>query len=164
EYLEALGAEFELSTGPQQITADIKTSGEEPMSTDFEQLPDYLYKSIEGKYVSDSIADDLSLYIRTDLGLVIVLGCAHRGVINIIRHAQQLMDTEKVYMVVGGTHLISASEERIDRTISALRDIDVTWLGVSHCTGAPASAKLASAFPGGFFTNNAGNVIKFPYE
>jgi 7,8-dihydropterin-6-yl-methyl-4-(beta-D-ribofuranosyl)aminobenzene 5'-phosphate synthase len=164
EYLESLGARFELSIEPQPITGDIVTSGEEPLTTEFEHIPDSMWKRVDGKYVADPLADDLSLFIRTDLGLVVVLGCAHRGVINVIRHAQRLMETDDVYMVVGGTHLMAASEERLDRTIEALRDIDVTWLGVSHCTGAVASAKLATAFPGRVFTNSAGNVITFPYE
>jgi 7,8-dihydropterin-6-yl-methyl-4-(beta-D-ribofuranosyl)aminobenzene 5'-phosphate synthase len=164
EYLESLGARFELSADPQRITADIVTSGEEPLTTEFEHIPDTMCKRVDGEYVPDMLADDLSLFVRTDLGLVIVLGCAHRGVINIIRHAQRLMETDDVYMVVGGTHLMAASDERLDKTIEALRDIDVTWLGVSHCTGAVASAKLAAAFPGRFFSNSAGNVIEFPYD
>jgi metal-dependent hydrolase (beta-lactamase superfamily II) len=59
-------------------------------------IPDSMCERVNGKYVTDLLADDLSLFIRTDLGLVIVLGCAHRGVINIIRHAQRLRETDDV--------------------------------------------------------------------
>ena len=164
EYLESIGARFELSADPQWITPDICTSGEESMTTEYEQIPDTLFKKIDDRYVPDAIADDLSLFIRTELGLVIVLGCAHRGVINVIRHAQTVMDTDTIYMVVGGTHLFTADDHRLERTIADLRDIGVVWLGVSHCTGFKASAALSMAFPDSFFTNNAGTVIEFPFE
>ena len=163
EYLESLGAEFELSENPQWITEDIATSGEEPMVTSYEQVADQFFSKLGGEFVPDTLPDDMSVFIRTELGLVVVLGCAHRGMINVIRHAQKVMGIDDVYMVVGGTHLISASEERVDKTIDALREIDVTWLGVSHCTGFPAAAKLSTAFPDRFFTNNAGTKIEFPF-
>ena len=161
--LESLGARFQLGTGPVWLTGDIAASGEEPMTTDFEAVADNLRLKQNGKFVQDPMADDQSLYIRTDLGLIIVLGCAHRGMINIIRHARKLMDTEQVYMVIGGTHLGPASERQVDRTVGALREMDVAWLGVSHCTGLPVAARLAREFEGRFFFNSAGTVLRFPY-
>jgi 7,8-dihydropterin-6-yl-methyl-4-(beta-D-ribofuranosyl)aminobenzene 5'-phosphate synthase len=163
EQLESGGARFELSKGPVWLTDDIAASGEEPMTTDFESVADNLCLKQNGTYVQDPMIDDQSLFIRTDLGLIIILGCAHRGMINIIRHAQKLMDTDRVYMVIGGTHLGPASETQLKKTIGALRDMDVAWLGVSHCTGLPAAAKLAAAFAGKFFFNTAGTVIRFPF-
>jgi 7,8-dihydropterin-6-yl-methyl-4-(beta-D-ribofuranosyl)aminobenzene 5'-phosphate synthase len=108
--------------------------------------------------------DDQSVYIRTELGLIIFLGCAHRGMINIIHHARKLMDTDRVYMVIGGTHLGPASDHQYRKTVEALREMDVTWLGVSHCTGLPVAAKLARDFEGRFFFNTAGSVIRFPFK
>jgi 7,8-dihydropterin-6-yl-methyl-4-(beta-D-ribofuranosyl)aminobenzene 5'-phosphate synthase len=161
--LESLGARFELGNAPVWLTEDIAASGEEPMTTDFEAVADNLCLKQDGRFVQDPMADDQSLYIRTDLGLIIILGCAHRGMINIIRHARQLMDIDRVYMVIGGTHLGPASQEQVDKTVQALREMDVAWLGVSHCTGLPVAARLAREFEGRFFFNSAGTVIRFPY-
>ena len=77
----------------------------------------------------DPVVDDQSLYLRTDLGLVVVLGCAHRGIINIVRYGLQLTETTRVCMVVGGTHLGPATEPQVERTVGALREMDVQWVG-----------------------------------
>lgn len=161
--LESLGGRFEFSTAPVWLSEDIAASGEEPLTTEFEAVADNLCLKEGERFVQDPMSDDQSLYIRTDLGLIIILGCAHRGMINIIRHAKELMDTDRVYMVIGGTHLGPASQGQVDKTIQALREMDVAWLGVSHCTGLPVAAKLAREFEGRFFFNSAGTVIRFPY-
>lgn len=162
EELERLGARFTLTPEPTWITEDIVTSGEEPMTTDFEAVDHFLYLKEGDQFIPDSVADDQSLYIRTELGLVIILGCAHRGIINIIRHARKLTGMESVYMVVGGTHLFTAPEEPFAQTVAALREIEVQKLGVSHCTGMKKSVMLAHEFGDKFFFNNTGTVIEFP--
>jgi 7,8-dihydropterin-6-yl-methyl-4-(beta-D-ribofuranosyl)aminobenzene 5'-phosphate synthase len=62
-------------------------------------------------------------------------------------------------MVVGGTHLIKSSEYQLSSTISELKKIDVTRVGVSHCTGMKESMRLAQEFGDAFFFNNAGTVV-----
>jgi 7,8-dihydropterin-6-yl-methyl-4-(beta-D-ribofuranosyl)aminobenzene 5'-phosphate synthase len=164
EELERLGAVFELSSQPTWLSEEIAASGEEPMTTDFESVsPDIFVREGEA-FRPDDMADDQSLYIRTELGLVIVLGCAHRGMINIIRHARTLMGTEQVYMVVGGTHLGPAPEPQVTRTIAALQELGVQWVGVSHCTGLKVAARLSRELGDRFFFNNAGTAIRFPFK
>ncbi|MBN1630498.1 MAG: MBL fold metallo-hydrolase, partial [Thermoleophilia bacterium] len=164
EALESAGARFELTARPTWLTPDIAVSGEEPMTTDFETVADSLCLKTEQGFVPDAVVDDQSLYIRTDLGLVVVLGCAHRGMINIIRYGQQLAESSKVTMVLGGTHLGPASEAQVERTVEALREIDVQWVGVSHCTGLTVASRLAGEFSGRFFFNNTGRSITFPFS
>jgi 7,8-dihydropterin-6-yl-methyl-4-(beta-D-ribofuranosyl)aminobenzene 5'-phosphate synthase len=108
------------------------------------------------------MADDQSLYLRTELGLVVLLGCAHRGAVNIIRHARELTGTARVYLVAGGTHLGPAPERQITATIAELKELDVRWLGLSHCTGLKVAARLDAQLGGRFFFNNAGSVITLP--
>ena len=163
DLLESLGARVELNAEPYWLTEDIAVSGEEPMTTDFESVAQTMFLRKEDRFVPDPMADDQSIYIRTDLGLIVILGCVHRGMINIIRHARDLMKIEEVYMVIGGTHLGPASQDQVDKTVRALRELDVTWLGVSHCTGMPVAARLAGEFEGKFFFNSAGTVIQFPF-
>jgi 7,8-dihydropterin-6-yl-methyl-4-(beta-D-ribofuranosyl)aminobenzene 5'-phosphate synthase len=164
EELERLGARFRLSSTPAWFGEDIAASGEEPMATGFEAVAPNLFVKTEGGFIPDTMADDQSLYMRTEEGLVILLGCAHRGVVNIVGHARQLMGTERVHMVVGGTHLAWAPEEQLAQTIAALKDMKVQWLGVSHCTGLKAAARLAAEFGERFFFNSAGTVIRFPFR
>jgi 7,8-dihydropterin-6-yl-methyl-4-(beta-D-ribofuranosyl)aminobenzene 5'-phosphate synthase len=160
EHLESFGARFNLSRDPVWISDKIVTSGEVPFTTEYEGTDQTLY--VKEKDVSrlDIFPDDLSLAIKTDAGLAIFLGCAHRGIINIIRHFQKLTGDERIYSVVGGTHLISASPERLDRTVADLKKTGIRKLGVSHCTGFAASARLADEFKDIFFLNSAGSQHK----
>lgn len=162
EELEALGASFNLSREPVWITENIVTTGEIPMVTEYEQIDTNLYVKEGEELVPDPLWDDRALIIKTDQGLVVILGCAHRGIINTLYHARELTGVELVHTVVGGTHLIRASEERVLLTAAALKELGVQRLGVSHCTGMPAAMMLAQEFGDIFFFNNAGTRITVP--
>ena len=132
------------------------------MVTDFEKIaPNLLVKEAAG-FKPDRLLDDQALVITTELGLVVVLGCSHHGVINTLYHAQQLTGERRIYMVVGGCHLMAASPEQIESTITALKELDIQRLGVSHCTGLHAASIMAREFGDRFFFNNAGTVIRLP--
>lgn len=162
EELEALGASFTLSREPVWITDDIVTTGEIPMITQYEQIDPNLYVKVDEEFVPDPLLDDRALIIKTDVGLVVILGCGHRGIINTLHHARELTGVELVHTVIGGTHLVSASEERVRLTAAALREFGIRRLGVSHCTGMPAAMMLAQEFGDIFFFNNAGTRITVP--
>jgi 7,8-dihydropterin-6-yl-methyl-4-(beta-D-ribofuranosyl)aminobenzene 5'-phosphate synthase len=80
--------------------------------------------------------------------------------INTIRQFQKITGDERVHTVVGGTHLIHASHERLTQTVIDLKKIGVQRLGTCHCTGFEASARLAKEFGDMFFLNNAGSQYK----
>jgi len=162
--LESAGARFELTTAPTWLTDDIVASGEEPVTSEFETVADNLHLRTDAGFEVDPVVDDQSVYIRTDLGLVVVLGCAHRGMVNIIRHGLKLTGAERLHMVVGGTHLGPAPEPQIARTIEALQEMDLKWIGVSHCTGLKVASRLEREFSDRFFFNNAGMSITFPFS
>jgi 7,8-dihydropterin-6-yl-methyl-4-(beta-D-ribofuranosyl)aminobenzene 5'-phosphate synthase len=154
--LESLGAKFKLSKKPVKLTPDIMTTGEVPMVTDFEQIdPDRFFVKEDSNWHPDELNDDLALIINTKPGLIVVLGCGHRGVINTLYHAQKLTGRQEIRLVIGGCHLINSSAERVYLTIVALQELDVQKVGVSHCTGLEASAIMAQALGERFFYNNA---------
>jgi 7,8-dihydropterin-6-yl-methyl-4-(beta-D-ribofuranosyl)aminobenzene 5'-phosphate synthase len=157
EHLETLGANFILSRGPVWLTENIVTSGEVPFVTTYEGPDQSLYKTVGNNLIPDDFQDDLSLAIKTEKGLAIFLGCAHRGMINTIKQLQRITGDQRIYSVVGGTHLISASEERLEKTIGELKKTGLQKLGVSHCTGFNASARLANEFKDIFFLNSSGS-------
>ena len=160
--LESLGARFNLTTESVRITDNIMTTGEVPMVTDYEEIEPYLLVKEDAEFKSDKLLDDLALIINTEPGLVVILGCAHRGIINTLYHAQQLTGVKAIHMVLGGCHLMDASEERTVLTIAALKELGVQRLGLCHCTGLPAASLLAREFGEKFFFNNAGTRIKLP--
>jgi 7,8-dihydropterin-6-yl-methyl-4-(beta-D-ribofuranosyl)aminobenzene 5'-phosphate synthase len=156
--LESLGADFHLTNEPVWLSENMVTSGEIPMITDFESIDPGLCVRENGKVVPDTLRDDQAVFIKTSQGLMIVLGCAHRGIINTLHHARNVTGVQNIHCVIGGTHLIRASEMQMEMTIAMLREFGVRRLGVSHCTGMPAAMRLAQEFGPGFFFNNSGSV------
>ncbi len=157
--LESLGAKFQMTGEPVWLSDHVVTSGEIPMTTDYEAIDPGMYVERDDSFLPDPLADDQALFIKTDQGLAIVLGCAHRGVINTLRHAQKITGVESIHTVIGGTHLIRASEVQMELTIAELRELGVQRLGVAHCTGMPAAVRLAQEFGQKVFFINTGTVV-----
>lgn len=164
ELLESLGAKFNLTGKSVRLTSNILTTGEIPMVTDYEEVDSDLIVKKNGEVLPDGLADDLALVIDTEFGLVVILGCAHRGIVNTVRQACKLTGKELIYAAIGGTHLMNASKERLEKTAADLEEMGVQYLGVSHCTGFKASAFLAGRFGERFFQNNSGTKLKLPFE
>lgn len=163
ELEERQGARFRHSREPVWLSEDIVWSGEIPMVNDFEKGTAICYlKEGENEFVHDPVNDDAAVYIKTELGLVVILGCAHHGTINTLHHARQLTGMDEVYMVVGGTHLVRSSEYQLSSTIAELKKVGVKRVGVSHCTGMQESIRLGWELGDTFFFNNAGTVVSFP--
>jgi 7,8-dihydropterin-6-yl-methyl-4-(beta-D-ribofuranosyl)aminobenzene 5'-phosphate synthase len=138
------------------------TTGEIPMITEFEEIDAGRFIKKDNGWQPDTLPDDLALILDTEPGLVVVLGCAHRGIINTLYHAQRLNGRKPIFAVIGGAHLINTTEERIWLTIAALKELDVQKLGLCHCTGLPAASLLAQEFGDKFFFNNTGTVTELP--
>ena len=162
EELESLGASFNLTREPVSLGGGIMTTGEVPMTTSYEEIDPDIYLRQEGILYPDPLADDLSLVIDTEPGLIVILGCAHRGIINTLLHAQKLTGKKLIHAVIGGVHLFRASENQVEQTVTALKEMGIKKLGVSHCTGFYASAHLARQFGDSFFLNNAGTCLTLP--
>jgi 7,8-dihydropterin-6-yl-methyl-4-(beta-D-ribofuranosyl)aminobenzene 5'-phosphate synthase len=158
--LENLGARFNLTREPVTLADNIMTTGEVPMVTDYEKVDTALFVKEENGWRPDTVADDQAIIISTPSGLAIILGCAHRGIINTLYHAQKLTGTERIHTVIGGSHLLDASEERLWLTIAALRELGTPRLGLCHCTGLPVASLLAQEFGEGFFFNRAGTIVE----
>ena len=112
--------------------------------------------STDNNKKQDEVNDDLSLFIDTDKGLIVILGCAHRGVINILRHAKKLAGEKDIYAVIGGAHLFRASDNHVSMVIESLREMGIKKLGMSHCTGFRAASLISQEFKDVFLINNAG--------
>jgi 7,8-dihydropterin-6-yl-methyl-4-(beta-D-ribofuranosyl)aminobenzene 5'-phosphate synthase len=158
--LESLGARFIFTTGPYQLSQNILTTGEIPLITDFEKLESNLKVKTPEGYQQDEILDDLALIIKSVQAISVILGCAHRGMINSLYQARQVTGINKVNLVLGGCHLKDASDEQIWQTISALNEIGVQKLALSHCTGIRAALLMSQTFGNNFIFNNAGSTIK----
>ena len=162
EELESSGARFRLTKEPTKITENIWTTGEVPMVTEYESIDSGLFIKQGSDFSPDPVLDDQAVIVKTEQGLVIILGCAHRGMINTIYHAREITGISAVLAVIGGSHLIGASEERLWQSIATIRELGVQKLGLCHCTDLPVISVLAQEFGENFIFNKAGTRLEFP--
>ena len=161
ELLESQGAKLSFNTEPKEIFPGLILSGEIPRETSFEKGDkDLFIIDKNGDYIKDQMLDDQTLIANTDRGLVIILGCSHAGIVNIINHAIRITGIEHIHSIIGGTHLDLASEETRKKTIESLKNYDIEKIGVSHCTGLETSLKLYKEFGNNFFFCNVGSQIE----
>jgi len=160
--LEGLGASFTLTDKPVWITDRILTTGELNMLIDYEEIDSNLCVKKGGTFTPDPVRDDMALVINIGQGLVVVSGCAHRGIINTLCQAQRLTGVEIIDTVIGGMHLFRATEEQVELTIAGLKEFGIQKLGACHCTGFRASVRLAEEFGDVFFRSSAGTLLELP--
>lgn len=149
------------TTQPTVIFGGLTATGPVPRLTDFEDTGGPFFLD-EACTQPDPLEDDQSVFIDTAEGTVVLLGCAHSGVINTLRYIRQLTDHRPVHTVIGGMHLVGASSRRIERTIEELKQIGVGRLAPAHCTGMPATVALWNAFPGQCQPCPVGTTFELP--
>jgi 7,8-dihydropterin-6-yl-methyl-4-(beta-D-ribofuranosyl)aminobenzene 5'-phosphate synthase len=160
-YLESLGARFRLVRDFCEPAPGIYLSGEVDRTTSFETGdPHLVVASEDGVFHPDPFLDDFSMAVDTPDGLVLILGCAHAGLVNIILHFLEKTGRERIFAVVGGTHLAPAGEEQFQETLDVLKKYQVQRIGVSHCTGMNRAARLNEEFGSRFFFGTAGSVLE----
>jgi metal-dependent hydrolase (beta-lactamase superfamily II)/creatinine amidohydrolase/Fe(II)-dependent formamide hydrolase-like protein len=147
---------------PTEIGGGLMVTGEVPRVTDFEDtgLRGDVFMDPDGK-TEDLVRDDQAIFFRVPEGVVILLGCAHAGVVNTIQYVSKLTGETRIYAVMGGTHLITASPARMKKTVEAFRRFGLEKIMLSHCTGVDAYAEVARAFPGRCSWPAAGAQVRF---
>lgn len=139
----------------------IAVTGEVERVTGFEKgLPNALLER-DGKIESDMILDDQSLVIKVkDKGLVIISGCGHAGIINIVFYAKKITGVDKIHAVLGGFHLSGPIfEPIIEKTITEFKKISPEIIIPMHCTGWKAIKRFSEEFPNSFILNSVGTKI-----
>ena len=133
--------------GPTDVCEGISVTGPIPRRTEFEDTGGPFYKD-EACTQPDDLVDDQAAFIDTPKGIVVILACAHSGVINTLRYIKRLLPKRPIHTVIGGTHLLTASKDRLNATVEALREFEMKRLIPLHCTGFAAAVQLFNAFPG----------------
>lgn len=151
--------------GPSMLVDDmVLVSGEVGRATDFETGFPIHHALRGGQWQPDPlIHDDQCAIVNVrDKGLVIVTGCGHSGIVNILLHAQALTGIEAIFAVVGGFHLTGAYfEQRIAPTVAALHTMQPRYLVPGHCTGWKAIHEIARALPDAYIANSVGTTLHF---
>lgn len=145
---------------PKTIVDRLSATGEIPRLTGYEDTGGDFFSDPDC-HQPDLLIDDQALFFDTDLGTVVLLGCAHSGVINTLRYIRTLNDDRPIHAVLGGMHLGQASAERLRQTISDLEQFGIQMLAPGHCTGPAATAALWHAFPDICVSCHAGSQFEF---
>ena len=161
-YLEKMGARFVFNTEYVEIEEGVFLTGEVPRETPFEggDMGDR-FAVRDGKEIADIISDDQSMIIHTEKGLLIVLGCAHAGIVNVVNHIIKKTGLESIYAIVGGTHIGFSGEVQLQGSIKALKSFQIQHLIPSHCTGLEAIFRIKQEFEDLFQFSRVGFTLEF---
>lgn len=118
--------------------------------------PRFVVREADG-FRADAFTDELLVAIDSPKGLVVLLGCSHPGVKNMLNTVTDLLE-KPLYAVLGGTHLVEASPESMELTKAYLQQQNVKILGVSHCTG-ETGTRCLSSLEDMFFHNCTGSSL-----
>ncbi len=139
-------AETILTESPTEIAGGLAVTGPIPRLTDFEDSGGPFFTD-EACRQPDNLVDDQAAFLETSAGTVVILGCAHSGIVNTLHYVKQLVPDRPIHTVIGGTHLVTAGEARMAKTVEELREFDIRRLLPLHCTSFPAAARLWKEFP-----------------
>lgn len=121
-------------------------------------------KIAEHVYLTGEMGDQIkeqSLILDTPNGLIIITGCSHPGIVNILQ-AARIMFHKDIIGVIGGFHLKDYENAQIEEIINKFKDIGVKQCGATHCTGFSSIALFKKAYGENFITMGVGRVLKFP--
>ena len=138
-------------------------TGEIDRTTEFERGMPFHEAFTGGAWTPDPlILDDQALIVNVaGHGLVVLTGCGHSGIVNIVRHAMRLTGVDRVAAVVGGFHLGGpAFEPLIEPTVAALAEIAPEVIIPAHCTGWRAAHAIAAAMPSAYIPNSVGSRLE----
>lgn len=161
------GAGFEVTEERQPsflLDRCLLVTGEVDRTTEFERgMPNQEKAGMDGWEPDPLILDDQAVIVHLrGRGLVVMTGCGHAGIVNIVRYAQRLTGVQGIHAVLGGFHLGGPLfEPTIPLVVEELRGLSPAVLVPAHCTGWRAIHALAAAFPEAFIQNSVGTVYEF---
>ncbi len=147
---------YALKSFPKDFKEEIKSHGSEIIDVNKSiKICSCVYSTGElGFWVREQ-----GLIIKTKKGLIIITGCAHPGILNIIKKSKEIFDNE-IYLVLGGFHLIGKSELEIKNIINNFKRFNVEKVMPCHCSGNKARDLFKEEYKNNFTPCGVGKVIK----
>ena len=143
--------------GPTPFIPGAYLPGRIELVTEYEKLSPLFLAKKGNEFVQETFPGEQAVVLNAKgKGLVVLSGCAHRGIVNAVREAQRMTGIEKVHAVMGGFHLINARPEQILKTVADFKAIDPDYIVPTHCTGFEAITTFAREMPDKFILNTAG--------
>jgi len=157
--VEENGATYTLTEKPHRFISGVATTGEIPRVTSYEPLEN-VHIEVDGEMVQDPELDDMSLIINIkNRGPIIVAGCSHAGIVNIMTQARKITGIDDIVAVIGGFHLRVANHEQLTKTVEELARAETVCAG--HCTGFNAMKKISDRMGERFQLLQCGKTLEF---
>ena len=135
-----------LSSKPIRLKENLIFLGEIPRVTEFEGKNSIGYKIIDEQKYPDFLLDDSALVYTKNNEIIIITGCSHSGIINIIQYAKKVTQCSNIKAILGGFHLANKDIELINKTLSYLEKENIQIIYPCHCTGLLAKCRLMNKF------------------
>ena len=160
EALLKVGADVHENIGPALVLEKALLTGTVEASTPYETPLPGPKRVIAGAEENDPFTDEQALVAHVEgQGLVILGGCSHPGIVNMVKYAQKLTGINEIAAIIGGFHLTAGGSDLIRSTIAGLKEINPKLLLAGHCTGFMALTQLALAFPDTFMVSCVGTKV-----
>jgi 7,8-dihydropterin-6-yl-methyl-4-(beta-D-ribofuranosyl)aminobenzene 5'-phosphate synthase len=142
---------------PTPIVPGAYLTGRVERVTDYEHIPPVFLAKEDEQFVQEDFIGEQAIVLNAKgKGLVVLSGCAHRGIVNTVKHAQKMTGMEKLHAVIGGFHLTGAKPEIVQKTIADIKALHPDYIVPMHCTGFEAISSFAREMPDEFILNTAG--------
>jgi 7,8-dihydropterin-6-yl-methyl-4-(beta-D-ribofuranosyl)aminobenzene 5'-phosphate synthase len=154
------GAALRENRGPTLVQDLALLTGTVEATTPYETPLPGAKRVVNGNEEHDPFTDEqaLVMYVKNK-GLVVIGGCCHPGVVNMIKYAQKLTGVDKVAAILGGFHLTAGGDQLIKDTIQGLKELNPEVILAGHCTGFKALTQLALNFPDTFMVSCVGTKL-----
>ena len=137
--LEEWGIKHQTVDGMLKLDDTAWLIGQFERRHDFETIPERFVHGANKE--TDDFGDEICLALREGPGVAVITGCAHPGILNIVTSVHERLKLP-ITSVVGGTHLMEANAERIDRTLAALQGMGMKRMALCHCSGTAVRERL----------------------
>jgi 7,8-dihydropterin-6-yl-methyl-4-(beta-D-ribofuranosyl)aminobenzene 5'-phosphate synthase len=142
---EALGGRFIVHDKPNELHPGVWITGPIPRVYPERNWTPFMRIKTNDSLVEDTIPEDQALVINTRDGLIVIAGCGHAGIVNTMEFAHSIVDATPIHAVLGGFHLMSLTDEKIEWTGGKMREFGVEHVVGAHCTGINAVTGLRKA-------------------
>ncbi|HPL54627.1 MAG TPA: MBL fold metallo-hydrolase [Bacillota bacterium] len=137
--------EMKLTDKPFWITENLVFLGEIERTNSFENKEPIGKFMNNGAKEDDFLRDDTALAYKSGAGLVIITGCSHSGICNIVEHAKKICNENRVADIIGGLHLLNPDKEKMELTKEYLKQSNIKKLHACHCTDLHSKIELSEA-------------------
>ena len=146
---DVLGRFFDLqwSRGVVRLTENLFFLGEIERSNDFEAQKPLGVVNQDGREVDDYLMDDTALVYKSTKGLIIITGCSHSGICNIVEYARKVCGEQRVVDIIGGFHLLEPSREQLQGTMAYFEVLNPDCVHACHCTDLSSKIVLSGIVP-----------------